>query len=176
MIASGINAILIKVACYGLEPEKHLGKTIKEMKAYLVELEKEFGANVCGEGGEYETFTLDCPLFTKRIVIDHFDVKIHSNDAFAKVGYLIKKSAFRKKTDQIKTSYRSLKKIKKINFINNDKTEFLHKDTSSKGLCLWQSFTLVIKKSSLDIDFNFCMRLLSNSLKYHRYLMKSINK
>ncbi|RNA19243.1 diphthine--ammonia ligase [Brachionus plicatilis] len=89
MIASGINAILIKVACYGLEPEKHLGKTIKEMKTYLVELEKEFGANVCGEGGEYETFTLDCPLFTKRIVIDHFDVKIHSNDAFAKVGYLV---------------------------------------------------------------------------------------
>lgn len=25
--------------------------------------------NVCGEGGEYETFTLDCPLFKKRIVM-----------------------------------------------------------------------------------------------------------
>ena len=23
--------------------------------------------SVCGEGGEYETFTLDCPLFKKRI-------------------------------------------------------------------------------------------------------------
>ena len=27
----------------------------------------EFGLNVCGEGGEYETFTLDCPLFKKRL-------------------------------------------------------------------------------------------------------------
>lgn len=89
MIESGINAILIKVACYGLEPEKHLGKSIQEMKPYLVKLENEFGANVCGEGGEYETFTLDCPLFKKKIFIDDFEIKIHSNDAFAKVGYLV---------------------------------------------------------------------------------------
>ena len=89
MIESGINAILIKVACYGLEPEKHLGKTIKEMQSYLSVLEAKFGANVCGEGGEYESFTLDCPLFkNKKIVIDDYDIKIHSNDAFAKVGYL----------------------------------------------------------------------------------------
>ena len=26
-----------------------------------------YGINVCGEGGEYETFTLDCPLFYKSI-------------------------------------------------------------------------------------------------------------
>jgi len=30
---------------------------------------EKFGLNVCGEGGEYETFTLDCPLFKKRIVM-----------------------------------------------------------------------------------------------------------
>jgi diphthine-ammonia ligase len=28
---------------------------------------EEFGFNVCGEGGEYETVTLDCPLFKKKI-------------------------------------------------------------------------------------------------------------
>lgn len=28
-----------------------------------------YGVNVCGEGGEYETFVLDCPLFTKSIVM-----------------------------------------------------------------------------------------------------------
>ena len=90
MIESGIDAILIKVACYGLEPEKHLGKTLKEIKPYLLKLEQEFGANVCGEGGEYESFTLDCPLFKhKRLVVDDYEIKIHSNDAFAKVGYLI---------------------------------------------------------------------------------------
>ena len=30
---------------------------------------KKYGIHVCGEGGEYETFTLDCPLFKKRIVM-----------------------------------------------------------------------------------------------------------
>jgi diphthamide synthase (EF-2-diphthine--ammonia ligase) len=28
------------------------------------------GSNVCGEGGEYESLTLDCPLFTRaRLVL-----------------------------------------------------------------------------------------------------------
>lgn len=27
----------------------------------------EYGSHVCGEGGEYETLTLDCPLFKRRI-------------------------------------------------------------------------------------------------------------
>jgi diphthine-ammonia ligase len=90
MISSGLQAILIKVACYGLDPEKHLGKTIEEIRPHMMQLEQQFGANVCGEGGEYETLTLDCPLFKrKRIVIDEFKLVIHSNDAFAKVGYLI---------------------------------------------------------------------------------------
>ena len=29
----------------------------------------ECGLNVCGEGGEYETFTTDCPLYKRRIVL-----------------------------------------------------------------------------------------------------------
>ena len=28
---------------------------------------EQYGINVCGEGGEYETFTLDCPLFHNEI-------------------------------------------------------------------------------------------------------------
>ena len=30
---------------------------------------QQYGINVCGEGGEYETFTLDCPLFCKEIIL-----------------------------------------------------------------------------------------------------------
>jgi diphthine-ammonia ligase len=33
------------------------------MEPQLLSLEAKFGVNVCGEGGEYETFTLDSPLF-----------------------------------------------------------------------------------------------------------------
>eukprot|EP01083_Nonionella_stella_P203986 743920_1 len=69
MIAAGVDAILIKTAAYGLDPRRDCGKSISEMLDFLCEMESKIGLNVCGEGGEYETFTLDCPLFQKRIVI-----------------------------------------------------------------------------------------------------------
>ncbi|XP_046859875.1 diphthine--ammonia ligase-like [Xenia sp. Carnegie-2017] len=88
MIDSDINSIIIKVAAMGLDPKKHLGKSIAEMYSYLLEINKKYGCNICGEGGEYETFTLNCPMFKKRIVIDSQQIVIHSDDAFAPVGYL----------------------------------------------------------------------------------------
>ena len=38
MIDSGINAILVKVAALGLEPQKHLGKTLQQMQPILYKL------------------------------------------------------------------------------------------------------------------------------------------
>ncbi|KAM8834248.1 diphthine--ammonia ligase [Synchiropus picturatus] len=88
MISSGLHAILIKVAAFGLDPEKHLGKSLSEMQSHLLQLSQKFGVHICGEGGEYETLTLDCPLFKKKLVIDAAETVIHSADAFAPVGYL----------------------------------------------------------------------------------------
>uniref|UniRef100_A0A8C6WV99 Diphthine--ammonia ligase n=1 Tax=Neogobius melanostomus TaxID=47308 RepID=A0A8C6WV99_9GOBI len=88
MVSADLHAILIKVAAVGLDPEKHLGKSLAEMQPYLKQLSKKYGVHICGEGGEYETFTLDCPLFKKKIVIDAWETVIHSADAFAPVGYL----------------------------------------------------------------------------------------
>ncbi|XP_072786264.1 diphthine--ammonia ligase isoform X3 [Taeniopygia guttata] len=110
MISSNIQAIIIKVAAFGssrakrkirmirniiclhsftgLDPDKHLGKTLGEMEPVLLELSEKYGVHVCGEGGEYETFTLDCPLFKKKIVVDSAKVVMHSADAFAPVAYL----------------------------------------------------------------------------------------
>ncbi|KAJ0063176.1 hypothetical protein NL108_013198, partial [Boleophthalmus pectinirostris] len=88
MVSADLHAILIKVAAVGLDPEKHLGKSLAQMQPYLHQLSKKYGVHICGEGGEYETFTLDCPLFRRRIVIDEMETVIHSADAFAPVGYL----------------------------------------------------------------------------------------
>uniref|UniRef100_A0A8C7MEE4 Diphthine--ammonia ligase n=1 Tax=Oncorhynchus kisutch TaxID=8019 RepID=A0A8C7MEE4_ONCKI len=88
MISCDLHALLIKVAAFGLDPEKHLGKPLADMEPYLTQLSEKYGVHVCGEGGEYETFTLDCPLFKKRLVIDAMETVIHSADAFAPVGYL----------------------------------------------------------------------------------------
>ncbi|CAJ0954864.1 unnamed protein product, partial [Mesorhabditis belari] len=82
MITNAVEAILVKVAAAGLKP-KHLGLTIKEMYDELERLNKEFGVHMCGEGGEYETFVLDCPLFRKRIVIDEREVIVSQEDRLA---------------------------------------------------------------------------------------------
>lgn len=88
MIDCQINAIIIKVAAMGLEPAKHLGMKIADMKPHLVKMKEKYGLNICGEGGEYETFTLDCPLFTKSIVIDEYEMVLPSDNSVAAVGYL----------------------------------------------------------------------------------------
>lgn len=48
-----------------------------------------YGCNVCGEGGEYETVVLDCPLFTRaRIVLQEWQSVLHSPDSVAPVAVL----------------------------------------------------------------------------------------
>ncbi|XP_059437744.1 diphthine--ammonia ligase isoform X3 [Corylus avellana] len=89
MMTNGIVAITVKVAAMGLDPRKHLGKDIGFLKSYLHKLKELYGINVCGEGGEYETLTLDCPLFLNcRIVLDGFKIVMHSSEAVAPVGIL----------------------------------------------------------------------------------------
>ena len=50
---------------------------------------RQFGCNVCGEGGEYETLTLDCRLFTHaRIILKDWSMQLHSPGDLASVGVL----------------------------------------------------------------------------------------
>lgn len=61
--------IYSQVASLGLIPNVHLGLGLREIQPHLLKMSDKFGLNVCGEGGEYESFTLDCPLYKKRIVV-----------------------------------------------------------------------------------------------------------
>ena len=87
MVDSGLTAILLKVACMGLD-RRHVGKTLGQLQPYLLRIKDEYGVNVCGEGGEYETFVVDAPVFKKRIVIDESEIVEHSKDYFAPVVYM----------------------------------------------------------------------------------------
>ncbi|KAL5998731.1 hypothetical protein ACLOJK_009676 [Asimina triloba] len=100
-IASDYQRLRVEsVAAMGLNPAKHLGKEIAQLQNQLLQLKELYGINVCGEGGEYETLTLDCPLFKENcpptrhacvvfgIVIDDFQVVMHSPDPIAPVGIL----------------------------------------------------------------------------------------
>lgn len=88
MIKCEVDAIVIKVATLGLEPKKHLGRSLSLMQPHLLAMHKKYGLNVCGEGGEYETLTLDCPLFKSRIVVEDSIIVMHQTDPIAPVGYL----------------------------------------------------------------------------------------
>jgi diphthine-ammonia ligase len=66
MIESGLEAIIIKTAGAGLG-ERDLGKTLAQMRNKFHLLHEKYESHICGEGGEYETLTLDSPLFKRRI-------------------------------------------------------------------------------------------------------------
>ena len=69
MIHAGFEIIITAVAADGMG-EEWLGRKInEECIEDLVELNEKYGINAAGEGGEYETMVLDCPLYKKRIEI-----------------------------------------------------------------------------------------------------------
>lgn len=58
---------IVKVAAEGLD-SGWVGKIIgKKMLTELKKLYDKYKINVAGEGGEFETYVLDCPLFKKEI-------------------------------------------------------------------------------------------------------------
>ncbi|KAI9485802.1 MAG: ATP binding domain 4-like protein [Benjaminiella poitrasii] len=132
MANAGVNAILIKIAAIGLKPI-HLGKSIGQMYPFLCQMNELYDLHICGEGGEYETFTVDCPLFKKRIVIEETETVIHSDDAFAQVAYLkFKKCSLEEKTqDEMDISQVVIQDWKKCD--SYDKITFAvneHKESS----------------------------------------------
>ncbi|GAA6019499.1 hypothetical protein JCM11491_000978 [Sporobolomyces phaffii] len=87
MVQSGQESVLVKVAGAGLGVQ-HLGKTLAEMQPILHRLNERFETHVCGEGGEYETFTLDSPIFKKRLRLEETETIISNPDPHSTVAHL----------------------------------------------------------------------------------------
>ncbi len=103
LVDSGFEFIMCKIAGYGLS-EKWLNKRIEERDVKeLIKLNnklrsslgrsyinsKQYGFNIAGEGGEYETLVLGGPPFKKRIIIKEC-TKIIKNEF---TGYITIKKA-----------------------------------------------------------------------------------
>jgi uncharacterized protein (TIGR00290 family) len=85
---SALDAILVKVCSIGLD-ESHLGQTLRSMKPTLLKLHSRFGVHPCGEGGEFESFTLDSADFEQyRLSMDASQTQTICHDAAASVYYL----------------------------------------------------------------------------------------
>ena len=77
-INSGFKAVVVGVFSYPFD-ESWLGKKIDEKFVEEIKAVKEkFGVSAIGEGGEFETFVYDGPIFKKRIEILEFE-KEYSN-------------------------------------------------------------------------------------------------
>lgn len=75
ILTDKFEIIFTTIAAEGLD-KSWLGKKInKKDIEELVKLNKKFGINIAGEGGEFESFVLDCPLFKKKIKIKESEIK-----------------------------------------------------------------------------------------------------
>ncbi|MCK4348531.1 MAG: TIGR00289 family protein [Thermoplasmatales archaeon] len=69
-INAGFKIIIVGVFAYGFD-ETWLGKTIDgKTIADLTQLRKKYAINTAGEGGEFETLTIDGPIFKRKLVLD----------------------------------------------------------------------------------------------------------
>lgn len=67
LIEEGFEAMVTSVSAEGLD-ESWLGRKIDTAAVEdLLELNRKYRINICGEGGEYESLVLDAPFFEKRI-------------------------------------------------------------------------------------------------------------
>jgi len=54
--------------------ESWLGRKVDEKCINdLIKLKKKFGISILGENGEYESLVLDCPMFTRKILLTKFE-------------------------------------------------------------------------------------------------------
>ena len=73
--------VLVKVASIGLDPHRHLNVPLAALRPLLAKLHAQFGVHECGEGGEYESLALDCPLFVRKLVLDEVCVGVGATNS-----------------------------------------------------------------------------------------------
>ncbi len=74
LIRRGFSIVFSSIQAFGLD-RSWLGKKIAfDDVEKLKELNKKYGLNIAGEGGEFESLVLDCPMFSKKISIDEHDI------------------------------------------------------------------------------------------------------
>jgi len=72
LVKEKFEVITIATAAYPLD-QKFLGKKIdKKFLEEIKKLQKKYQINPAGEGGEYETFVLNSPMFEKKLNIKSF--------------------------------------------------------------------------------------------------------
>jgi diphthine-ammonia ligase len=73
LIAEQFEVVVVGVAAFPLD-KSWLGRSIDEkFLEQMKEINEKMGISVAGEGGEFESFVVNCPLFKKRLEIKSFE-------------------------------------------------------------------------------------------------------
>jgi predicted ATP pyrophosphatase (TIGR00289 family) len=84
-LESGLEIIIVSTAALGLD-SSWLGRRLDKNLAQELERQREkHGVNPAGEGGEYETFVLDGPLFQKKITVNRFHKSWQDDRGFLEI-------------------------------------------------------------------------------------------
>lgn len=91
MIDSGIEAVVVGCYAEGFD-ESWLGRRLdRDALADLRILRDRYGISVMGEGGEYESLTLDSPMHAYPLTIGEFKTDWHRNEGTLEVCSLIRR-------------------------------------------------------------------------------------
>jgi len=87
-IKDSFDIIITAVASGGFDPS-WLGRKLDLLALEdLKKLHAKFGVHLSGEGGEYESMVLDCPLFKKKLLIEDAEKVWREDSGF----YIVKKA------------------------------------------------------------------------------------
>lgn len=132
MHSQGYFSTIVKISSMGLQ-EKHLGSSTTELLDYFESLNKKFGFNIAGEGGEYETLILDCPIMKKKLVLEETEKVLTGNSAYSPYGHLlVKKVLLEDKGSGVREEFR-LKERLGVKLLRKH-GEVLSGEVSAKGL------------------------------------------
>lgn len=85
-----VEALLVKTASIGLDPRKLLGRTLEEVRPVLLHMEDLYRSHMAGEGGEYETIVMNCPLYKSSYLrVVKKDVVMVDDNEYSPSGHCI---------------------------------------------------------------------------------------
>ena len=86
LVKDGFVAMIVSVSALGLD-ESWLGRIIdEEAIEQLVQLAKKFKFHIGLEGGEGETFVLDCPLFGEKVEVEESAKRWTGDSGYLKIS------------------------------------------------------------------------------------------
>jgi len=74
LIKNKFEVIIVGVFAYPLDDKWLLNKIDKEFILKTKKLQEKYGINPAGEGGEFESFVVNCPLFKEKIKIKSYKI------------------------------------------------------------------------------------------------------